>query len=122
MIYFCACLEVGGKFGFINAGREACAEEYDHVQYSLALSPAVWACANVRSHIDIFRGMYTGLGTCQIPVRMIRSWGKIQVYQRMSRSMCTRVGACAILSCTLTRRVGMRKCAQAYGHIQRDVQ
>ena len=36
------------------------------------------ACANVRTHIDIFRGMYTSLGTCGILVCMLRSWGKIQ--------------------------------------------
>ena len=60
---------------------------YEHVQYSRALSHVLYAFANVRMHIDILSGMYTSTGTCDILVHMLRSWGKIQVDQRRSRSM-----------------------------------
>ena len=35
-------------------------------------------------HIDLFRGMYTSLGTGDILVRMLGSWEKIMVDQRSS--------------------------------------
>ena len=74
--YLCSCLGVGGKFIFIDTGREACAQEQEHVHYSLPLSHAGEACANVRTHMHIFRGMNTSLGTCELLVRMLRSWGE----------------------------------------------
>ena len=49
------------------------------------------ACVNVLLHIDIFRGMYTSLGTGDILVRMCGSWEKIMVDQRRSRRFFTQV-------------------------------
>ena len=121
MIYLCACVGVGGKLRLINTGREACAQEQQQAQDSLSLSYAGEACANGRTHMHIFRGMYTNLGTCDLLVRILRSWGKIHVNQHRSRSMCTRPAEGPILSLTLTRRGSMRKCAHAYAHIQRYV-
>ena len=42
-------------------------------------------------HIDIFRGMYTSLGTGDIRVRMLASWEKIIVDQRRSRRIFKQV-------------------------------
>ena len=42
-------------------------------------------------HIDIFSGMYTGLGTGDILVRMLGSWEKIMVHRRRSRRICKQV-------------------------------
>ena len=49
------------------------------------LSHDLHACVNVVMHIDIFRGMYTSLGTGDILVRMCGGWEKIMVDQRRSR-------------------------------------
>ena len=76
------------------------------------------ACANMRTHMHIFRGMCTGLVTCERLVRMLRSWGNIQVNQHSSRSLSARAAEGAILSLTLTRRGRLRKCGHAYTHIQ----
>ena len=119
VIYLCVCLKGGGKFRLINTGREACAQEQQKVQYSLTLSHAGEAYANARTHMHIFRGMYTNLRTCYLLVRMLKRWGKIQVNQHRSRSMCTRAAEGAILSHTLTCLGGMRKFAHTYAHIQR---
>ena len=121
MIYLCTCVGVGEKFSLITTGREACVQERQKVKYSLSLSHAGEACANTRTHMHIFRGMYTTLGTCDLLVRMLRNCRKIQVNQHRSRSMFTRAAEGAILSLTLTRCGGMRKCAHAYAHIQRCV-
>ena len=48
------------------------------------LSHDLHACVNVLMHIDIFRGMYTSLGTGNILVRMCGSWEKIMVDHRSS--------------------------------------
>ena len=109
VIYLCVCLKVGENFRLINTGRKACAQEQQKVTYSLTLSHAGEAYANVRTHMHIFRGMFTNLGTCDLLVRMLWSWGKIQVNQHRSRSMCTRAAERAILSLTITRRGSMRK-------------
>ena len=114
MIYFCVCLEVGGRFRLINTGREACAQEQQNVQFSFCQSHAGEACANERTQMQIFRGLYTDLETCDLLVRMLRSWGKIQVNQHRSRSMCSRAAEGARLSHTLIRRGSMRKWADAY--------
>ena len=101
--------------------REICAQEQQKVQYSRSLLHAVEVCVNARTYMHIFRGMYTNLGTCDLLVRLLRRWGKIQVNQHRSRSMCTRAAEGAILSLILTRRGGLSKCAPAYAHIQRYV-
>ena len=62
--------------------------------------------------------MYGILGTGDILVRMLRSWGKMKVNQHRSTSMCATVGTSATLSCTVTRRDRMRKDAPAHRTIQ----
>ena len=42
-------------------------------------------------HIDIFIGMYTSLGTCDILVLMLGSWEKIMVDRHKSRGICQQV-------------------------------
>ena len=91
------------------------------VQYSLSLSHAGQACANVRTHMHILRSRYASLGTCDVLVRRLGSRANIRVNQHKSKSMCTRAAEGVILSLTLTRRGRMHKCAHAYEHIQRYV-
>ena len=55
------------------------------------LSQDLHACVNILLQIDIFRGMYTNLGTGDILVRMCGSWEKIMVDQRRSRRFFTQV-------------------------------
>ena len=66
-----------------NSGRI-----FKQVKHSVLLSELshnLHACVNVLIHIDIFRRMYTSLGTGDIVVRMCGSWEKIMVDQRRSR-------------------------------------
>ena len=121
MNYLWAYLGVEGKFRLINTAREACEQEQQKVQYSLTHSHAGDACAKARTHMLIFRGMYTNVGTCDLLVRMLRSWGKLQVNQHRTRGLCTRSAEGAIPSLTFTRRGRLRKCGHAYTHIQRYV-
>ena len=61
---------------------------FKQVKYSrssIELSHDLHACVNVFMHIDLFRGMYTSLGTGDVRVRMLGSWEKIMVDQRRSR-------------------------------------
>ena len=60
---------------------------YQQVKYSFKISHVLHA----RVNIDIFRGMYTSLGTGGILVRMCGSWEKIMVDQRRSRRFFTEV-------------------------------
>ena len=48
---------------------------------SIELSHDLHACVNDLIHFDIFRGMYTSLGTGHILVRILGSWQKIMVDQ-----------------------------------------
>ena len=83
-----------GSLGKIMVDQRRSRRMFKQVEYSrdlFELSHDLHACLNVLTHIDIFSGMDTRLGTCDIPVRMLRSWGKIQVDQRRSRSMYKRV-------------------------------
>ena len=64
---------------------------------SIELSHDLHACVNVLMYIDIFRGMYTSLGTGDILVRILGSWGKIMVDQRRSRGMFKQV-KCSLIS------------------------
>ena len=73
------CSGVGGIFRLINTCREACSQEKQKVQSSLSLSHAGEACRNARTHMHIFRGMYTNLGSCDLLFRMLRNFGKIYV-------------------------------------------
>ena len=62
-------------------------KQVKHSVLDIELSHDLHAFVNVLLHIDIFRGMYTSLGTGDIVVRMLGSWGKIMVDQRRSRRM-----------------------------------
>ena len=59
-------------------------KEVKHSVLSSELSLDLHACVNVVIYIDIFRGMYTSLGTGEILVRLLGSWKKIMVDQRRS--------------------------------------
>ena len=63
----------------------------NHSVLSIELSHDLHACLNVLMHIDIFRGIYTSLGTGDILVRMLESWEKIMVDKRMSRRIFKQV-------------------------------
>ena len=67
-----------------------------HSVLSIELSHDLHACVNVLMHIDIFREIYTSLGTGDILVRMCGSWEKIMVDQRWSRSIFKQVKHCFI--------------------------
>ena len=60
-------------------------KQLKHSVLSIQLSHDLHACVNLLMHIDVFRRMYTSLGTGDILVRMCGSWGKIMVDQRRSR-------------------------------------
>ena len=62
------------------------------------LSHDLHACVNVLMHINIFRGMYTSLGTCDKLVRMCGSWEKIMVYHRSSTRIFKQVNASVLLT------------------------
>ena len=66
-------------------------KQVKHSVLSIELSHDLYACVNVLMHIDIFRGMYTSLGTGDILVRMCGSWEKIMVDQRSSRRIFKQV-------------------------------
>ena len=53
---------------------------------------------NVLAHIDIFRGMYTSLGTGDLRLRMLGSWEKIMVDQRRSRRIFKQVNHSVLLT------------------------
>ena len=50
---------------------------FKQVKYSLELSHDLHACVNVLTHIDIFSGMYTCLGTGYILVGCLEVGGKL---------------------------------------------
>ena len=60
-------------------------KQVNHSVLLTVLSYDLHACGNILMHIDMFRGMYTSLGTGDILVRMCGSWEKIMVDQRRSR-------------------------------------
>ena len=62
------------------------------------LSHDLHACGNFLMHIDIFRGMYTSLGTSDILVRMCGSWEKIMVDQRSSGRIFKQVKRSGLLT------------------------
>ena len=67
------------------------------------------------------RGMYSILGTGDLLVRMLRSWGKMKVNQHRSTRMFATVGTSSTLSCKLTRSESMRICSHAYRAVERYV-
>ena len=64
-------------------------KQVKHSVLSVELSHDLHACVNVLMHVDIFRGMYTSLGTGDLLVCMLGSWEKIMVDQRRSRRSWT---------------------------------
>ena len=66
-------------------------KQVKHSDLSIELSHDLHACVNVLMHIDIFRGMYSSLGTGDILVRMLGSWDKIKADQRSSRRIFNQV-------------------------------
>ena len=62
-----------------------------HSVLYIELSHDLHACVNILMHIDMFSGMYTSLGTGDIPVRMCGGWVKIIVDQRSSKRIFKQV-------------------------------
>ena len=60
---------------------------------SIELSHDLYAFLNVLMHIDMFRRMYTSLGSGDILVRICGSWEKIMVDQRRSRRILKQVNS-----------------------------
>ena len=56
------------------------------------------ACVNVLMHIDMFSGMYTGLGSGDILVRMCGSWEKFMVDHRRSTRILKEVKQSGVLT------------------------
>ena len=56
-------------------------KQVKHSVLFIELSHDLHALVNVLMHIDIFRGMYSSLGTGDLRVRMLVSWEKIMVDQ-----------------------------------------
>ena len=71
-------------------------KQVKHSVLYIELSHDLHACVNVLMHIDIFRWIYTSLGTGEILVRMCGSWEKIMVDQRRSRLIFKPVKHCFI--------------------------
>ena len=74
---------------------------FKQVNHSLSLtdlSHDLHACVNVLMHIDIFRGMYTSIGTCDLHLRMCGSGEKIMVDQRRSRCIFKQVNHSVLLT------------------------
>ena len=61
------------------------------------------------------------LGTGDLLVRMLSSWGKLKVNQHRSTRMFVTVETSSTLSCKLTRSESMRICSHAYRTVQRYV-
>ena len=96
---------------------------FKQVKYSGVLTETshdLHACVNVLMHIDMFSGMYTSLGSGDILVRLCRSWEKFMVDQLRSRRFFNQVKHWCTYG-DLTRPARMRKCSQAYRHVQWDV-
>ena len=83
-----------GSCGKIVVHQRPSRRMLKQVKYSihlLSFSHDLHACVNVLIHIDMFSGTYSSLGTGDILVRMIESWGKIMAEQRRSRRMFKQV-------------------------------
>ena len=84
------------------------------MQLSLVSSHERKACGYVHTHTELFRDMYSIVGTGDLLVRMLRSWGKMKVNEHRPTRMFEIVGTSSTLSCKLTRRERMRICSHAY--------
>ena len=73
-------------------------KQVNHSVLLTDLSHDLHACVNVLMHIDIFRGMYASLGTGDLLLRMLGSWEKIMVDQRMSRRIFKQVNHSVLLT------------------------
>ena len=72
------------------------------------------ACVNVLMHIDMFSGMYTGLGSGDILVLMCGSCEKFMVDQRRSRRILTQVKHSGVLTETSHE---LHVCVNVFMHI-----
>ena len=96
-----ACLGTGdilvrmlGGWEKIMVDQRRSGRIFKQVKYSvlsIESSHDLRACLNVLTHIDIFSGMYTSLGTGDTLVRMVRSWEKIMLDQRSSKRIFKQV-------------------------------
>ena len=85
-------VRVCGSWEKIMVDQRRSRRIFKQLKYSvISIEPShdLHPCVNVLLHIDIFRGMYTSLGTGDILVRMCGSWEKIMVNQRRSRRFFT---------------------------------
>ena len=89
-------------------------KQVKHSVLSIELSHHLTACVNVLMHIDIFRGIHTSLGTGDILMRMLGSWGKIMVAQRRSRRIFKQVKH-SVLSIELSN--DLHACVNVLMHI-----
>ena len=89
-------------------------KQVKHALLSIELSHDLHTCVNVRMHIDIFRGMYTSLGTADMLVRMLERWEKIMVDQRRSRRIFKQVEH-SVLSIELSHN--LHACVNVLMHI-----
>ena len=80
-------------------------KQVKHSVLSIELSHDLHACVNVLMHIDIFRGLYTSLGTGDVLVRMLGSWEKSMVDHRKSRRIFKEVKH-SVLSIELSHDLG----------------
>ena len=89
-------------------------KQVKHSVLSIEHSHDLHACVNVLMHVDIFRGMYTSLGTGDLLVRMLGSWEKIMVDQRRSRRIFKLVKH-SVLSIELSQ--DLHACVNVLTHI-----
>ena len=62
------------------------------------LSHDLHVCVNVLMNVDIFRRIYTSLGTGDLLLRMLGSWEKIMAHQRSSRRIFKQVNHSVLLT------------------------
>ena len=99
----------------VDQRRSRCIfKQVKHCVLYIELSHDLHACVNVLIHIDIFRGMYTSLGTGDILVRMLGSWEKIMVDLRTSRRIFKQVKH-SVLSIELSH--DLHACVNVLMHI-----
>ena len=89
-------------------------KQVKHSLLSIELSHDLHACVNGLMHINIFSEMYTSLGTGDILVRMLGSWGEIMVDERRSRRMFKQVNH-SLLSIELSH--DLHACVNVLIHI-----
>ena len=92
-------LRMCGSWEKIVVDQRSSRRIFKQVKYSRSsIEPShdLDACVNVLMHIDLFKGMYTSLGTGDLLVRMLGSWVKIMVHQRRSRGFFRQMKYCLV--------------------------